>query len=94
MAFARSLHAMVHAERLHARVVPHGHRRRKKPKLFVWFGLCVLGLCVFVFLLVFGVLFCVVSVCFVVMTCDREQDYVSVLHQFTFEATLPQTAYA
>ena len=45
-------------------------------------------------LLVFGVLVCVVSVCLLVMTCDSKQDYVSVLHQFTFEATLPQTAYA
>ena len=58
---------------------------------------CLFWVCVFLcfcVLLVFGVLVCVVSVCFLVMTCDSKQDYVSVLHQFTFEATLPQTAYA
>ena len=57
----------------------------------------VLVLCVFVFLffvwwfLVFWLL------CFVLRSgdeCDSTQDYVAVLHQFTFEATPPQAAHA
>ena len=61
--------------------------------LFFWFA----WFCVFVFLcccvlFVFGVL---VLFRFVLWWwhCDSTQDYVSVLHQFTFEATQPQTAY-
>ena len=60
---------------------------------FVWFWFCVcLCFCfVFVCVLVFG---CFVSLCDLVMKCDSTQDYVTVLHQFTFEAIPPQAAYA
>ena len=58
----------------------------------VWFWFCVF-LCVFVFLffwgVVFGVLVCFVLFC-VLDDRDSTQDYVSVLHQFTFAATLAQ----
>ena len=53
---------------------------------------CCFVLCVFVFLfvlfgVVFGALVCFVSFC-VLDDRDSIQDYVSVLHQFTFAATL------
>ena len=53
----------------------------------------VLCLCVFVFLCFvcfWG--FCFVSFVLGWLHCDSTQDYVTVLHQFTFEATQPQTA--
>ena len=67
------------------------------------FGLCWLVSC-FVWLLCFCVLLCLVLFCcfgvlllfrFVLLCChcDSPQDYVSVLYQFTFEATQPQMAY-
>ena len=62
------------------------HPSAKSPGVFVLVGLRVLGfvcfLC-FCFLVVFSVLFCSV-----LRFCDdvnREQDYVSVLHQLTFQ---------
>ena len=62
---------------------------------FVWFWFCV-----FVFLFCFCLCVgfwcfgCFVSLCDLVMKCDSTQDYVTVLHQFTFEAIPPQAAYA
>ena len=48
--------------------------------------------CLFLFFVCFGVLFLFPFVlwCY---HCDSTQDYVSVLYQFTFEATQPQMAY-
>ena len=60
----------------------------------------VLVLCVFVFLFCFclsvGFLVCwlLCFICELVMECDSTQDYVTVLHQFTFEAIPPQATYA
>ena len=62
---------------------------------WVWLGcvLLVLCFCVLVFSFVCFVCWSFVFLCaFLWWHCDRTQDYVSVLHQFTFEATQPQTA--
>jgi len=66
--------------------------------VFVVFGLFGFGfvcVCVSVFLSGgFWCFCCFVSLCDLVMKCDSTQDYVTVLHQFTFEAIPPQAAYA
>jgi hypothetical protein len=71
--------------------------------LHPWTGIChvafVLPGCVFLcflFVVLCFVCFGVLVLCFFVLRqcyCDSTQDYVSVLYQFTFEATQPQTAY-
>ena len=60
---------------------------------FVWF-VCFVFVCFCVFVFWLFLVLCFVPFCVLVMTCNREQDYVSVLHQLTFDATLQQTAYA
>ena len=56
--------------------------------LGAWFCFNFVCVCVFYFVwVVFGALVCFVSVC-VLDDRDSIQDYVSVLHQFTFAATL------
>ena len=62
--------------------------------LSVWFVFWVCVCLCFCVWFVFGALFCFGLFCVLALKCDREQDYVSVLHQLTFEATLQQTAYA
>ena len=59
---------------------------------FVWFWFCVCLCFCFVLFFVSGCFWCFgcfVSLCDLVMKCDSTQDYVTVLHQFTFEAIPP-----
>ena len=58
-------------------------------------SVCVLCVCFVVFCVVFFFVFWLL--CFALRpgdACDSTQDYVTVLHQFTFEAFPPQAAYA
>ena len=66
---------------------------------FLFFGLFGFGfVCVFVSVFSlsggFWCFGCFVSFCDLVMQCDSTQDYVAVLHQFTFKAIPPRAAYA
>ena len=58
----------------------------------VGFLVCVVVVFCVLFVSVFCLLWCFVLFLFVLWCCHRDstQDYVSVLYQFTFEATQPQ----